>query len=262
VYLAGEDPMLTLITLFASALAAVRSDVVTWTRAGTTYSGWVVYDDATKDKRPGLVMVPNWYGANASALEKAKAIAGTKYVVLVADVYGKDVRPTDPKAAGEAAGKLYGDRAELRARAAAARDALVAEAARAPLDTTRVGAIGFCFGGSTVLELARSGAPLAGVVSFHGGLSTTTPAAAGAVKTPVLVLNGAADSYVKPEEITAFQQEMTTAGADWQLVQFGGAVHCFAEADAKSPPGCVYDERSAKRAYTMMDSFFAERFAK
>lgn len=248
-----------LFALLASALAAPKADPVTWTHAGTTFSGFVVYDDAVKDKRPGLLMVPNWYGANQNAVEKARKIAGTKYVVLVADMYGKDIRPTDDKAAGDAAGKVYADRTEMRARARAALTAL--ETAKAPVDTTDIGAIGFCFGGSTVLELARSGAALDGVVSFHGNLATPAPAGPGGVKTPVLVLNGAADTYVKPEDIAAFQGEMTTAGADWQLVQFGGAVHCFTEVEAKNP-GCMYEEKTAKRSYAMMEDFFAEVFAK
>ncbi len=254
--------MLLALALSAASLAAPRADVVTWTHAGTTFSGWVVYDDATKVKRPGLLMVPNWYGANETALARAKEIAGTEYVVLVADMFGKDVRPTDAKAAGEAAGKVYADRTEMRARANAALGALQASAARAPLDAEKIGAIGFCFGGSTVLELVRGGAALDAAVSFHGGLATPSPAVAGAVKAPVLVLNGAADTYVKAEDIAAFQQEMTAAGADWQLVQLGGAVHCFAEREAKDPPGCVYDERSAKRAYRMMDGFLDEAFAR
>lgn len=254
--------MLSLLALFTAADAAPRADVVTWTQDGATYSGWVVYDDASKAKRPGLVMVPNWYGANASALEKAKAIAGKDYVVLVADMYGEGVRPTDNEAAGAAAGKVYADREQMRARAKAAVTALEGQAKKTPLDPQKIGAIGFCFGGSTVLELARSGAQLDGVVSFHGNLTTTAPAAANAVKTPVLVLNGAADTYVKPEDVAAFQAEMTAGGADWQFVNFGGAVHCFAEADAKWPPGCVYDERSATRAYEMMDDFFDEVFAR
>lgn len=247
-----------LLALLASALAAPRADAVTWKEGTTTFSGYVVWDDASSAARPGLVMVPNWYGVTPTAVEKAKAIAGTRYVVLVADVYGQGVRPTDDKAAGEQAGKLYADRAALRARAAAATAALKAQAGKAPVDPARVGAIGFCFGGTTVLELARSGADLDGVVSFHGGLTTSAPARAGAVKAPVLVLNGADDSYVKPEDIAGFQAEMKGAGADWQLVQLSGAVHCFTEVDAKSPPGCVYDARASERAYRMMEGFFSE----
>ncbi len=225
------------------------------------FAGHLVYDDATKQARPGLVMVPNWMGVNDSAIEKAKQVAGTDYVVLVADVYGKDVRPKDAAEAKAQTAKLYGDRAALRARVSEAVKSLKAQAGKVPVLADRIGAFGFCFGGSTVLELARSGADVAGVVSLHGGLSTSMPAAAGSVKTPILVLNGAADRGITAEDIAGFGSEMDAAGADWQFVNFSGAVHCFAEADAASPPGCVYDPRAAKRAYRMLGDFFAEVFA-
>ena len=125
------------------------------------------------------------------------------------------------------------------------------------MDEAKLAAIGFCFGGSAVLELGRSGADLDAVVSFHGGLATPSPAPAGALKGPVLVLNGAADTYVPAADITAFEAEMTAAGADWQLVQLGGAVHCFTEVGAKNP-GCSYDAKAAKRAYGMMEGLFGE----
>ena len=129
------------------------------------------------------------------------------------------------------------------------------------VDATRIGAFGYCFGGSTVLELVRAGDALSGVVSLHGGLATDLPAT-DSVKAPVLVLNGGDDTYVSAAEITAFQDEMRQAGADWQFVNFSGAVHCFAESDARNPPGCVYHERSAKRAYRMMGDFFKDVFAR
>lgn len=225
------------------------------------FAGYLVYDDTSKLARPGLVMVPNWMGVNDSAIEKAKKVAGTDYVILLADVYGKDVRPKDAVEAKAQTAKLYGDRAELRARVSEAVKSLKAQAGKVPVLAGKIGAFGFCFGGSTVLELARSGVDLAGVVSLHGGLSTSMPAAAGSVKAPILVLNGAADRGITAEDIAGFGSEMDAAGADWQFVNFSGAVHCFAEADAASPPGCVYDPRAAKRAYRMLGNFFAEVFA-
>ncbi|MDP2310954.1 MAG: dienelactone hydrolase family protein [Pseudomonadota bacterium] len=254
-------PFVLASSFVAPAEAAPRAAPVEWTVAGAPYSGFVVYDDASTVKRPGVVMIPNWMGVNAAAVEKAKTIAGTEYVVLLADVYGAEVRPADPKEASEAAAALYADRPALRARAKAAVDTLVAQAGKVPLDASKVGAIGFCFGGSAVLELARSGADLDAFVSFHGGLATPAPAAKGAVKGPVLVLNGAADANVKPEDIAAFRKEMTDAGADWQLVDFGGAVHCFAEPDANRPPNCLYDAKAARRAFGMMELMFDEAFA-
>jgi len=243
-----------------SASAAMQARPVEWKVGKEAFSGVLVYDDDGDGKRPGLVMVPNWRGVNDSAVEKAKKIAGDDYVVLVADVFGKSVRPKDDKEAGQVAGKLRSDRATLRARALKAVEVLKAQAGKAPVDPARIGAVGFCFGGTTVLELARAGAPLAGVVSLHGGISTDLPAQANAVKAPILVLNGADDKGVTAEDIAAFQKEMDAGGADWQFVNFSGAVHCFAEADANSPPGCLYNPRAAKRAFRMMDDFFEERF--
>lgn len=240
-------------------LAKMQQRPVEWRHDGATYSGVLVYDDDGDARRPGVVMVPNWRGVNASAVAKAEQIAGDDYVVLVADVYGKNVRPRDNAEAAAASKPLRDDRALLRARANAALDALKAQAGKVPLDTAQIAAVGFCFGGTTVLEMARAGMPLAGVVSLHGGLSTPSPAAAASGRVPMLVLNGAADQGISAEDIAAFGKEMDGAGADWQFVNFSGAVHCFAESDANSPPGCLYDPRAAKRAWKMMDNFLEER---
>jgi len=241
------------------AWAAMKSQPLEWQHDGTTFSGVLVYDDEGDARRPGVVMVPNWRGVNASAIAKAEQIAGDDYVVLVADVYGKNLRPKDNDEAAAASKPLREDRELLRARAAAALDALKAQAGKVPLDASQIAAVGFCFGGTTVLEMARAGMPLAGVVSLHGGLSTPAPAAAGSGKVPILVLNGAADRGVTAEDIASFGSEMDVAKADWQFVNFSGAVHCFAESDANSPPGCLYDPRAAKRAWKMMDNFLEER---
>ncbi len=247
--------------LWSPALfAAPVAKPIEWKIGGDTFSGYLVYEDSVKTSRPGLVMVPNWKGVNDSAIEKARLVAGDDYVVLVADVYGKDVRPKNDAEAGPVATALRADRPKLRARVQKAVEVLKRQPATL-VDGARIGAFGYCFGGSTVLELVRAGDTLAGVASLHGALATELPAT-GAVNTPVLVLNGGDDAYVSAAEITAFQDEMRKAGADWQFVNFSGAVHCFAESDAHNPPGCVYHERSAKRAYRMMADFFGDVFAK
>jgi len=246
----------------APAAAKQRADKVEWTIGQDRFSGVLVYDDEG-GKRPGLVMVPNWMGVTEAAVENAKRIAGDDYVVLVADVYGSDNRPTGPAEAGKIAGALRDDPALLRQRALKAMEVLRARAGQAPVDPAKIGALGFCFGGTTVLEMARSGADLAGVVSLHGGLGTPMPVAAGTtVKAPVLVLNGAADKAVSNADIVGFAAEMDAAGADWQFVNFSGAVHCFAEAGAGNDPAsnCRYDERAARRAYRMLGNFFEKRF--
>lgn len=244
------------------AFAAMQAKPVEWEVGKERFSGYLVYDDASSDKRPGLVMVPNWMGVSDLAVERAKDVAGSDYVVLVADVYGKNVRPKDAQEAGAAARAAFSDGGRtLRARVNAAVGVLKAQASVAPLDPARIGAFGFCFGGTTVLELARSGASIAGVVSFHGDLETYMPTGDSAINTSVLVLNGADDVGVSDAQIVAFKKEMDAAGADWQFVNFSGAVHCFTQPESQGPGNCTYNERAAKRAFLMMRNFFAERFA-
>ena len=259
-------PLLAVALCAASpAFAAMKGEPLEWKSGSEAFSGYLVYDDAETDPRPGLVMVPNWMGVNEASVELAKRVAGDDYVVLVADVYGKGVRPKNAEEAGRIAGSLRGeDRSQLRARIQAAVEALKAQAGKAPVQAGKVGALGFCFGGSTVLELARSGAEgIAGVVSLHGGLAPGAESqTAASIRTPVLVLNGAADKGVTDADIAAFEKEMDAAGADWQFVDFSGAVHCFAEETAGNDPAsnCRYDARAAKRAFAMMDDFFEEVF--
>ena len=259
--------LLTLCLLASASLAtaAPRTEKVTWTEGGTKFDGVLVWDDATTDKRPGLLMVPNWYGVNDSAIGKAKTIAGRDYVILLADVYGRGLRPANPAEAGKAAGGVFaadqGDGPRNRARAAL--EVLRKSARKAPLDTTHIGAIGFCFGGAVVLELARSGAELDGIATFHASLDSGKPATAGTVKAPLLVMNGADDSFVPAAQIDGFEAEMRAAGADWQFVNFGGAKHCFAEPDEHGAlKGCEYHAPSYQRSMAMMRSFFGERFAR
>ena len=240
-------------------LAKMQAKPVDWTLDGKTFSGFLVYDDATTAKRPGVLMVPDWKGAGDNAVAKAEHIAGRDYVVLLADVYGKGVRPKNDEEAMAQVRALYADRGVLRARANKALQVLREQAANAPIDLRRIGAVGYCFGGATVLELARSGADLAAVATFHGALDTDKPAVRGDFKPSLLVLNGANDSYVA-KDIPAFEKEMNDAGVDWQFVNFSGAVHCFALPEAHNPPGCVYDELAMRRGERMMRVFFAERF--
>ncbi len=253
---------LCLFALSFSAVAAPRADKISWTAGGKSFDGYLVYDDASKALRPGLVMIPNWYGVNDHAIENAKTIAGKDFVILLADVYGTGVRPTNADEAGKAAGAVYADPEGIRVRVAAALATLKGAAKKAPLDTTRIGAIGFCFGGAMALEIARSGADVAGVATFHGNLATKMPAAKGAVKAPILVMTGGDDSYVPPAQVIGFEDEMRAAGADWQVVSFGGAVHCFAEPSETTPGGCLYNERAYRRSMLMMRNFFTEVFAK
>ncbi len=251
---------LILATLFSLALpvqAEVVSRPIEWTVGGVAMRGHFVADDASP-VRGGLVMVPNWMGVTDAALDKAKTVASSGYAVLLADIYGKNRRPDSMEEAAQASGSLASNPQLFRDRVSAAVDQLKLQPEVTPFPKGKIGAIGFCFGGAAVLELARSGRDdISGVVSFHGSLVSRNPAQPGDVKASVLVLNGAADAYVSAEEIQTFEKEMSAAGADWQFVNFSDAVHCFAEVGANSP-GCEYHERSAKRGFRMMDNFFLE----
>lgn len=254
---------LAFFALFAAPLqAAMVSRPIDYDVGGKKMQSVLVYDDAVKTPRPGIVMTPDWLGMNPDQIKLAGQIAGKDYVILVADVYGVDVRPKNPTEAGAATEAMYAHRSDLRARIGAALAQLKMQVGKAPLDGKHYGAIGFCFGGATTLDLARSGADVAGVVSFHGNLATDDPALAKNIKARVLALHGADDKFESPEQIAGFQKEMRDAKVDWEFISYGGAVHCFAIPTAKGEvPGCQYDARTAKRAFAQMHTFFADVFA-
>ena len=253
--------MALLAGLSFAAQAKMVHRPVEWTLDGTHFKSVLVYDDASHAKRPGLVMVPNWYGINDTAIKKADMIAGKDYVILLTDMYGENVRPQPGHAdqAKAATAPLYGDRALMRKRIGEALAQLKAQAANAPIDTGKLAAIGFCFGGTAVLDLARSGADVAAIVSFHGGLSTDDPALAKHIKARVLVMNGADDKGTMPDA-DQFLDEMRASSADWQFVVLGNAVHCFTETE-ENAPGCKYDPRAAARSYRLMHDWLHAAFA-
>lgn len=253
--------LLGLASTQASAAMATRT--IDYAVDGTKLQSVLVYDDAVKTPRPGLVMAPDWLGMNANQIALANQIAGKDYVVLVTDMYGVAVRPKNPQEAAKASGAMYKNRGELRTRVQAALAQLQAQVGKAPLDGKHWGAIGFCFGGAVALDLARSGADIAGVATFHGSLKTDDPGLAKNIKGMVLAMNGADDSFTPEADILEFEKEMRDAGVDWQFVNYGGAVHCFAIPTADgSMKGCQYDAKVAKRAFALMHSFFAEAFAR
>lgn len=242
------------------AFAAPVIERIDYEIDGTAYESVLVHDDAGAARRPGLLMVPNWLGINETAIARARELAGKDYVVLIADVYGKAVRPADFDEAGKASSAAMADRDALRKRINRALD-VFRDAGSTLLQPDRIVALGFCFGGTTVLELARSGADVNGVVSFHGNPGPVIAARKGDVKASILVLHGADDFFVPEESLRAFETEMTQAGADWRFLAFSGARHCFAEREANDqPPGCLYDERAARRAYAALDQFLDEQF--
>jgi dienelactone hydrolase len=223
--------------------------------------GVLAYDDQQTGKRPGIVVVHEAWGLGDHAIARAKMLAEIGYVALAADMYGDRRQATDLPAAMELIGDLRTNPAKLRARAGAAVSAL---RAHPNVDPARMAAIGFCFGGTTVLELARGGADLKGVVSFHGGLQTAAPAELGAVKPKVLVCTGADDPMIPPDQVVAFEAEMRAADADWQVINYGGTVHSFTNPDAGKTvalDGVAYNERTDRRSWKAMRAFFDEIFA-
>lgn len=253
--------ILAFFTLVAPATAALKGEMVTYRDGAATLEGYVVYDDAVAGQRPGVVVVHDWMGMGPFPKAKADALARLGYIAFAADIYGKGVRAKDSSEAAKLATIYKSDRPLMRSRVTAAFDRLVAH----PLaDRNRLGAMGYCFGGTVVLELARSGAPVVGVVSFHGGLDTSTPASRGTINSRVLVLHGADDPLVPPEQVKAFQDEMRRAGVDWQMVYYGGAVHSFTNPAAGNDPskGVAYNAKADARSWRAMKDFFGETFTK
>jgi dienelactone hydrolase len=246
------------MTTVLTSRAAIHTETVEYKQGDATLEGFLAYDDSISVKRPGVLVVHQWLGLTDYEKHRAEMLAQLGYVAFCADIYGKGIRPQNTAEAGAQAGKYKSDRALLRARVNAGLDVLKKNEL---VDTKRVAAIGYCFGGTTVIELARSSADIAGVVSFHGGLDSPTPADGKNIKCKVLALAGADDPFQKPEDLTAFEGEMRDAKVDWQITFYGGAVHAFTQPDPGfTNPGAKYNERADKRSWEAMKSFFAEIF--
>lgn len=249
-------PALILLAGALPVAAAIQTKTVEYQQGDTTLEGVIVYDDAVKARRPGVLIVHQWMGITAYEKKRAEMLAQLGYVAFCADIYGKGVRPTSVAEAGAQAGKYKGDRALLRKRVNAGLETLKKSDL---VDSQHIDAIGYCFGGTTVIELARSGADLAGVVSFHGGLDSPAPADGKNIKCKVLACHGANDPFVPAKDLAAFEDEMKQAAVDWQLIQYGGAVHSFTDWKADGAlKGAQYNERADKRSWEDMKQFFAE----
>jgi dienelactone hydrolase len=246
----------------SSASAALVEKVVEYEHEGVTLEGFHVYDDAVEGKRPAVLVIHQWTGLTDYEKQRSRMLAELGYNVFAADIYGKGVRPVPP-AAGQEAGKYKGDRKLYRGRLNAGLAVLQKDERT---DAAKIAAIGYCFGGTGALELARSGADIAGVVSFHGGLDTAEGMSAGKgeVKAKVLACHGADDPFVPAPQVQAFEQEMRDSGADWQLVAYGSAVHSFTQKMSGDDPskGSAYNEKADKRSWEAMKGFFAEIFGK
>jgi dienelactone hydrolase len=250
---------LLLVTVAATpSRAAVKTETLEYKDGDQVCEGYLAWDDSFHGKRPGMVVVHEWMGLGDYAKRRAREVAALGYVALAADIYGKGIRAKNPQEAGQLAGKFKGDLPLLRSRARAAFDTLARDVR---VDGSKVYAMGYCFGGTAALELARGGAPLAGVVTFHGGLATKNPADAKNIKGRVLVLHGAADPFVPQTEVAAFRKEMDDARVDWQLHEYSGAVHSFTNPDSGNDPskGAAYDAKADARSWEALKVFLAEK---
>jgi len=237
---------------------AIRTETVQYRDGQTVLKGYLARPVESGARRPGIVVFPEWWGLNDYAKRRARQLAGLGYVALAADVYGDGLATEIAQEAGKLAGLYKGDRRLMRARCSAA---LATLSALPDVDASRLAAIGYCFGGTCALELARSGAELKGVVSFHGGLAADPGVASEPLQAAVLVCHGADDPHVSGTEVAAFQQEMRDAGADWQFVHYAGAAHAFTNpgAGGHAIPGVAYDPRADVRSWTHMKAFLEER---
>jgi dienelactone hydrolase len=245
-----------------SASAALVEKSVEYQQDGVTLEGFHVYDDAVTGKRPAVLVIHQWTGLTDYEKMRARMLAELGYNVFAADIYGKGIRPVPP-AAGQEAGKYKSDRDLFRGRLKAGLEVLQKDERT---DPAKIAAIGYCFGGTGVLELARGGADIAGVVSFHGGLDPAAgkSAAKDGVKARVLVLHGAVDPFVPPVQVEAFKREMKAAGADLTFVAYDGAVHAFTQKMAGDDPskGAAYDEKADQASWEAMKTFFGKIFGK
>jgi dienelactone hydrolase len=259
----AENSMKTLIAVLllllstGTSMAEIKTEVIEYKVGDAVLQGYLAYDTAGKGKAPGVLVVHDWLGLSDYTKMRVEMLAKLGYVAFAADVYGKGIRPANAQEAQAEAGKFYGNRGAIRERLKAALKVL---SERPETDASREAVIGYCFGGMCALELARSGAPLNAVVTFHGSLTTPTPADAKNIKGKVLVLHGADDPYVKPEDVKGFMEEMKSGGVDYQIVQYGGAVHSFTDkrAGSDNSKGAAYNEKADVRSWRAMQDFFAE----
>lgn len=253
------------LSLGGAAHAAIQEEAVTYKAGDTVMKGFIVYDDAVKAKRPGMIVVHEWWGITKHIRDEARRYAGEGYTAMVVDMYGDAKTADNPTDAGALSGAVRKNPAAMIARFDAAKELL---SHHASVDASRIGAAGYCFGGSVVLDMARAGSDLKGVAAFHAGLPPAdAPAAAGKVKAKLLVQNGAADPFIKPESIDAFKKEMAAANVDYRYISYPGAVHAFTNPEATEKGKqfnlpLAYQAEADKQSKAEATKFFSSAFAK
>ena len=237
----------------------MRAESLEYKDGDVTLKGFVALDDQSSHKRPGILVMPEAFGLGKQAKDRALRLASLGYAALAGDPYGNGLEVSDLQDAITHAGAIREDNTKFRQRIRAGLDALMA---LPQVDTDRLAVMGYCMGGTCSLEMARDGVPLRGVVSFHGALETQSPAEPGTVQAKVLVCHGADDPFVPVEHVNAFEEEMTKAGVDWQVISYGGTVHSFTNPEADgSIEGICYNKQADERSWQAMRAFFDEIFA-
>jgi dienelactone hydrolase len=256
-----ERGVAVFLFLACAALAGpVKTEDVKYKAGDTVMQGYLACPADMNERRPGVLVFSEWKGLNDYTKKRAEGLAALGYVAMAADMYGEGKIAKDNTEAAAFSGELKkGDRAELRKRAAAA---LAALKNNTHVDPDKTAAIGYCFGGTVALELARSGADIRGIVTFHGGLDTSCPAEPGKIKAAILVCHGADDPYAPKTVVDAFIEEMKKSGADWQMIFYSDAVHSFTnpEAGNDKSKGVAYNAAADRRSWDLMKSFFKELF--
>jgi len=260
--------LVAMLTLALAACAgmgakpsAIKEEPVTYRDGSTTLKGFIVYDESREGRRPGILVVHEWWGITPHVRGEARKLAEQGYTAFVVDMYGDAQTADNPKAAGKLAGSVIKNRPVMESRFSAARAELVRHRT---VDASRIGAAGYCFGGAVLLNMARAGADLAGVATFHASLYMNTPAPKH-VKPKLLVMNGAADPLVKPDQIAAFKRDMDAAKADYRFINYPGALHAFTNPDAtdlgkKFKLPIAYDPAVDKESKAEAAKFFAQVF--
>ena len=226
-----------------------------------TGHGALVWNEKVSGKRPLLLVMSNWLGVTDFIVKRAATMAGDKYVAFAADMYGEGKTCQGPPTSQDWMMAVRSDRVEGRKRVNAALRTLIAEADKRGIgDASKKAAVGFCFGGGNVLELARSGADLDAVVCLHGDLATSMPAKKGDIKAAIFVLHGSKDPVAPKADRDALEAELDGAGANWQMLDFGGRVHSFAEPETNMPGMAEFNPGAAHQTYRMLDDFIQDAF--
>ena len=244
-----------------TAVADVQTETVSYSDGDVRLQGHLAWDDSQSGARPAVLVVHEWWGHDAYARRRAEQLAELGYVAFALDMYGEGKLTEHPTEAGEWAAAVHDNVAAWRRRATAGLEILRDHQL---VDRNRLAAIGYCFGGATVLQLAYADVGLAGVVSFHGAVPAAKTEEAANVSTRILVCHGADDGFVSDAQISAFRAPLDEADVDYQLVYYGGARHSFTnpDADRRNIPGLRYDARADARSWQLMQSFLAECFSK